>query len=316
MNQNWDQQTQRDCAGESANVPTVNDSSSSPKLEDIGTEKDCDTNSRFQNLDWHASGGLGVIYRARDAELRRDVALKFLRDRALGGSESAATFENEARITAQLGHPGVVPIYGIGKTVDGGRPFYAMRFIEGRKLSQVISEFHEEDRRHSRRLDAQSSEFRKLLTRMVFVCSTVQYAHHRGVIHLDIKPDNVMVGQFDETLLVDWGLATKVNRDEMRQHPIFTSIDSGVSDLNSDGPKSSGEGPGTPAYFSPEQAFRDAELTFATDIYLLGATLYHVLTGVAPLSDATSRFDALLRAREGEFHKPSEIRPGIPRELE
>lgn len=316
MDHNWGQQTERDGGIEDANIPTVKDSNTSPPPSSAQIEKDCDTVTRFHNLDWHASGGLGVIYKARDVELRRDVALKFLRDRAVGGSETAATFENEAKITAQLGHPGVVPIYGIGKTDDGDRPFYAMRFVEGRKLSQVISEFHAEDRRRGRRLDAQSAEFRKLISRIVFICSTVQYAHHRGVLHLDIKPDNVMVGQFDETLLVDWGLATKVSRDEMRQHPIFKSIDSGVADLESNGPKSSGEGPGTPAYFSPEQAFRDAELTFATDIYLLGATLYHVLTGVAPLADATSRFDALLRAREGEFPKPSELRPGIPRELE
>jgi serine/threonine protein kinase len=316
LDQNWDQQTNRDGSHENANTPTVKNSVTAPLSQPTAVEKDCETGTSYRNLDWHASGGLGVIYKARDPELRRDVALKFLRDRSTGGSTSADLFENEAKITAQLGHPGVVPIYGIGQTQDGGCPFYAMRFIEGRKLSEVIADYHAEDRRRGRRLDPQSTEFRKLIARMVFVCSTVQYAHHRGVIHLDIKPDNVMVGQFDETLLVDWGLATKVSRDEIRQHPIFKSIDSGLSDLESNGPKSSGEGPGTPAYFSPEQASKNCDLTFATDVYLLGATLYHVLTGVAPLADSTSRFDVLLKAREGEFGKPSELRPGVPRELE
>ena len=313
MNQNWNQETAPDGCRE-GNTPDENLTERAPQRDLTPTEENCETSTRYQNLDWHAAGGLGVIYRARDVDLRRDVALKFIRDISLGGSASVGTFENEAKITAQLGHPGVVPIYGIGKTQDDARPFYAMRFIEGRKLSQVISDFHTADR--SKRLDAQSAEFRKLLTRMVFVCSTIQYAHHRGVIHLDIKPDNVMVGQFDETLVVDWGLAAKVARDEMRQHPIFKSIDSNMSELDSIGPKSTGEGPGTPAYFSPEQARQNCELTFATDIYLLGATLYHILTGTAPLADATSRSEVFIRAREGDFPKPSDVRPGIPRELE
>jgi serine/threonine protein kinase len=288
LNHNWDQETAPQGCKEG-------DTPHAPLVENLGQadltpkERDCETTTHYHHLTWHASGGLGVIYKGQDKELRREVALKFVRDKSNSGSASTGTFENEAKITAQLGHPGVVPIYGIGKTEGDARPFYVMRFIEGQKLSQVISEFHTEDRRRGRRLNVQSPEFRKLLSRMVFVCNTVQYAHHRGVIHLDIKPDNIMVGQFDETLVVDWGLAAKVSRDEMRQHPIFKSIDSDMSDLDSFGPKSTGEGPGTPAYFSPEQAKRDAELTFSTDIYLLGATLYHVLTGTAPLADASTR---------------------------
>src|SRR5512135_483320 len=156
---------------------------------------------RFRILRFHGRGGLGEVYIARDEELGREVALKKIRpDR--DGEELRARFVLEAKVTGGLEYPGIVPIYSLG-VGDDGRPFYAMRYLGDDSLSQVMKGYHE---RHPRP-DPTAVEFRKLLGRFVAICEVIAYSHSRGVLHRDLKPQNVMLGRFGETLIIDWGLA-------------------------------------------------------------------------------------------------------------
>ena len=133
------------------------------------------------------------------------------------GKDLRARFLLEAEITGNLEHPGIVPVYSLGRNA-AGRPFYAMRFIRGETLSAAIKLFHEApegshgESKSSLPLDL-GVEFQQLLRRFLDVCDAMEYAHSRGVIHRDLKPGNIMLGQYGETLVVDWGLA-KVHRQE------------------------------------------------------------------------------------------------------
>src|SRR5262249_14957290 len=152
--------------------------------------------------------GLGEVFVALDEELRREVALKEIRPQHADREDSRARFLFEAEVTGQLEHPGVVPVYGLGCHPDG-RPYYAMRFIKGHSLKEAIKCFHQWP--SGRREDGpRTLELRQLLRRFVDVCNAVAYAHSRGVLHRDLKPDNIMLGAYGETLVVDWGLATVV----------------------------------------------------------------------------------------------------------
>ena len=142
-----------------------------------------------------AKGGIGQISIARDESLRREVALKELQDGLCENTVCRTRFIGEAKITGQLEHPGVVPVYALGTDRDG-RPFYAMRLVRGITLKEAIDSHHRAPTRAS---------LRDLLRRFVMVCQTMAYAHTRGVVHRDLKPSNIMLGQFGETLVMDWG---------------------------------------------------------------------------------------------------------------
>ena len=163
---------------------------------------------RYRVLRPHAEGGLGEVFVAEDQELHREVALKEIKKEYAREEVSRGRFVQEAEITGGLEHPGIVPVYGLGTYADG-RPFYAMRFIKGDNLKAAIERFHATE---PVRFD--SLEFRQLLGRFVDVCQAVAYAHSRGVLHRDLKPGNIMLGKFGETLVVDWGLAKVVGRSD------------------------------------------------------------------------------------------------------
>src|SRR5262245_21257871 len=165
---------------------------------------------RFRILQPHAEGGLGKVSVALDVELNREVALKEIKERHADDMSSRNRFMLEAEITGGLEHPGIVPVYGLGTYADG-RPFYAMRFIRGDSLKNAISRFHKRARDASA---FQNLEFRQLLGRLVDVCNAIAYAHSRGILHRDLKPGNIMLGKYGETLVVDWGLAKAVHNRE------------------------------------------------------------------------------------------------------
>ena len=262
------------------------------------------TSARYYKLQFHAAGGLGEVYRATDEALRRDVALKFIQERHFHNPDYLALFFLEAEITSRLDHPGVVPVYGVGQAPDK-RPFYAMRFIEGVPFREAIEHFHQHG--------ASPRELHRLLTHLVAVCNTVAYAHNRGIVHCDIKPENIMLGKYGETLLVDWGLATTVERDERARASGEKTMR--VKSVSESG-KSSGGTAGTVGYMSPEQhpGFL-RPITTASDIYSLGATLYCLLTNKAPLQGAEETL-LLDKLRWGQFPPPGEVKPGVPRALE
>lgn len=231
---------------------------------------------RFRIIRPHAEGGLGEIFVAEDTELKRKVALKEIRLEQAFRPESQARFLLEAEVTGMLEHPGVVPVYGLG-TYPDGRPYYAMRFIEGESLKEAIGRFHDADIGH-RDPGERSLELRKLLARFIDVCNAIEYAHSCGVLHRDLKPENIMLGKYGETLVVDWGLAKRLYRKE---EPVKVSED----DASHGGSGSSsetqhGSAIGTLAYMSPEQAAGLLErMGPHSDVYSLGATLYVLLSG-------------------------------------
>ena len=149
---------------------------------------------------------------ALDAELHREVALKQILDKHADDPVSRQRFVAEAEITGGLEHPGVVPVYGLG-TYGDGRPYYAMRFIQGDSLKEAIERFHEDEALRGRPRPP-VLELRKLLRRFTDVCNAIDYAHSRGVLHRDIKPANIIVGKHGETLVVDWGLAKATGRGD------------------------------------------------------------------------------------------------------
>ena len=162
--------------------------------------------SRFRILRPHARGGLGEVFVARDEELGREVALKQIQDKHADELDSRSRFVLEAQVTGGLEHPGIVPVYGLGAYADG-RPYYAMRFIRGDSLQDALSRFHSPESQEKMTSGERTLGLRQLLGRVIDVCNAIEYAHSRGVLHRDLKPGNIMLGKYGETLVVDWGLA-------------------------------------------------------------------------------------------------------------
>jgi eukaryotic-like serine/threonine-protein kinase len=268
------------------------------------------SNDRFELLGPHARGGLGEVYLAHDRELNREVAVKRLQERHAGSADSRIRFLVEGEITGRLEHPGIVPVYGMGMS-DDGRPYYAMRFIRGRTLREAIARLHAGD---SITEDEWRIELRHLLGRFIAVCNAIEYAHSRGVIHRDLKPGNIMLGKYGETLVVDWGLAkaSVLVEEALPKTGETTLVPSSLSGSSETLP---GSAIGTPGYMSPEQAKGTPQaLGPASDIYSLGVTLYVLLTGQEPF-DATDIGRAMAKVQAGDFVAPRQRRSGVPAAL-
>ena len=222
-----------------------------------------------------AIGGIGRIRRAREARLGRLVALKELIVEATPDAE--ARFIREALITARLQHPSVIPIYEAGRW-PSGELFYAMKLVSGRSLAEAI-----EGRSYEQRL--------ALLPNVIAATEAIAYAHSRNILHRDLKPSNVLVGEFGETMVIDWGLAKDLSEHRRpappgllpSRGPDFDSYSRGEGDRDGDGDTLTLAGSviGTPAYMPPEQA-SGHPVDERADVYALGAILYHVLAGTTP----------------------------------
>jgi WD40 repeat protein/predicted Ser/Thr protein kinase len=260
-------------------------------------------------------GGLGQVLEAWDRRLDRRVAIKRLH---CGGREAEARFAQEARLTARLQHPGVVPVYEAGKWPDG-EPYYAMQYISGRSLRELLDERHSLDDRLA------------LLPSVISVAETMAYAHSMGILHRDLKPSNVLVGAFGETIVIDWGLAKSVGPDDPAQADGDGSgavdadaagardaprIDRGDGHRSKEPPESltrAGTILGTPAYMPPEQA-SGQQVDLRADVYALGAILYHVLAGSPPHSASTPD-QGLAAAQQSSPPPLAEREPGVPPDL-
>jgi serine/threonine-protein kinase len=266
---------------------------------------------RYRVLRLYAEGGLGKVSVAHDEELHCEVALKEIKDQHADRPDSRARFVLEATVTGGLEHPGIVPVYGLG-TYGDGRPFYAMRFVKGDSLKEAIDHFHAQ-RQPVPRLGFEGVAFRGLLGRFVDVCNAVAYAHSRRVLHRDLKPGNILLGKYGETLLVDWGLAKPLGAAEPSradEPPLQPVLSSGS------GQPLPGAVVGTPAYMAPEQAAGRWDVVGgASDVYGLGAVLYTLLTGRAPVTE-TLLPDVLRKVERGDIPPPRKVQPVVPPTLE
>ena len=263
---------------------------------------------RFTVLRLHQQGGLGRLMIAQDGELNREIALKEILPAFADDQENRRRFVREAEITGNLEHPGIVPVYSLGEFADG-RPYYAMRLIRGVDLRMAIEDFHAKGASRSEK----ELEFRQLLSRFVTVCQAVDYAHSRGVIHRDLKPGNIMLGDYGETLVVDWGLAKTLHGqpapEDFDLRPVTPSNRAHTDQTQA------GRIVGTTQYMSPEQAAgRLDQLTALSDVYGLGATLFHLLAGRPPFDGDAD--DIVFRVQQGRFKRPREVRSAIAKPLE
>jgi serine/threonine protein kinase len=230
----------------------------------------------FELADEIGRGGMRVVFRAVDAALDRDVAIKLLADRYPADSPVAQRFVGEARITAQLTHPGIPPVHQVGALPDG-RPYLIMKLIKGSTLEAIVQN----------RNDPMADRGR-LLAVFEGVCQAVGYAHAHRVIHRDLKPANIMVGAFGEVQVMDWGLAKLLGKEPLAQHhpapPEQTLAWTEISPTPISGSQTqAGSLVGTPAYISPEQAGGEIErVDERADVFGLGAVLVVILTGQPP----------------------------------
>ena len=235
------------------------------------------------------------------------MALKELRPEQANNPVVWSRFLEEAKITGQLEHPNIVPVHELVRAGEGRQPFYTMRFVKGRTLSEAIEAFH--------RCRAEGKfdplEFRALLGAFLGVCNAVAYAHSRGVIHRDLKPENVVLGDYGEVIVLDWGLAKLVERPEETLSPAVA-----LAPDADRGETVEGQVLGTPAYMSPEQAEgRWDSVDRRTDIYGLGAILYEILAGQPPF-DGDGIADVLRKVATEPPAPPRSLCPATPPPLE
>ena len=247
-------------------------------------------------------GGMGVVYKARQVQLKRTVALKMIRAESPAGGQRLARFRAEVEAVARLQHPNIVQIYDVGESA--GRPYFSMEFVEGGSLAQVVAAH-----------PLPAGQAAKLVARLA---EATHFAHQRGIVHRDLKPANVLLQQPENAddkssdsgqttadfipKITDFGLAKRLD------------VDSGLSAPG--GQTQSGVILGTPSYMAPEQAAgKVREVGPPADVYALGAILYETLTGRPPFRGETP-MDTLLQVMSADPVPPSREQPKVPRDLE
>lgn len=233
----------------------------------------------YELLEEIARGGMGVVYRARHRKLNRIVALKMILSGEFASREAISRFYVEAEAAASLDHPGITPVYEIGE-IDN-QPFFAMKLITGGSVQSAIANYEKDTR------GAVS-----LLTK---VARAVHHAHQRGILHRDLKPNNILLDETGEPLITDFGLAKITHRDSENTK--------------------TGAMMGTPAYMAPEQAAGNKNITTATDIYSIGAILYRLLTG-RQTYEADNALDIVIKSMSEDPVAPRQIKPDVPIDLE
>ena len=277
-----------------------------------------DPEARYERVGRLGQGGIGDVWQVWDHQLRRPIAMKTLRSERAAATDSQLRFVEEAQVTAQLQHPGVVPVYELGRREDG-QPFFMMKEVHGWTLGEAIRAVHAASRggrwgqAHLTRVepDAVSDwSLRRLLGAFTRVCETLSYAHVRGVVHRDIKPANLMVGPFGEVYVMDWGLAKLTGS---ARTPAGQSRGGGRT-LSS---TQDGVVLGTPYYMSPEQAQgRVSSIGPQADVYALGAVLCEILLGRPPFGEIEGPAEVVAAVRKrAPVLQPSPDLPAVDEDL-
>lgn len=251
---------------------------------------------RFEDQGEIARGGMGSVHRVFDRAILRTVAEKRLHDavRLLPGA--AARFLEEAQITGQLDHPNIVPVHDIGVDATGSVTSFRMKLVRGKTLKELVAQAHTEGLTGGR-VEALLQVFMKL-------CDAVAFAHSRGVVHRDLKPDNVMVGSHGQVYLMDWGIARLSGGSRPSDSSVDPLVFGGAGAVSSERSRAV---VGTPAYMAPEQAEgRVADIDERTDVFGLGGILYRILTNRAPHAADTSEL-ALEKAIRGSIDPPERV---------
>ncbi len=273
---------------------------------------------KYQSARPLGEGGMKVILKVRDKDTSRDIAMAVMQGDLQEG-DSAIRFVREARITANLEHPNIVPVHELGLSISGA-PFFTMKLVGGEDLHKIIGKLAAGDPAYCRKYNLQLllNIFRK-------VCDAVAFAHSKGILHLDIKPENIQVGEFGEVLLLDWGLAKVVGEpDDKRSLPVQVlaqkkddTLEQRLSDSTVEA-TIDGEIKGTPGYMAPEQATGQNQLKDQrTDIYSLGGVLYNILTYERPV-EGDNINKILMNTAKGEIIHPRFRKPNhhIPTALD
>ena len=284
------------------------------RLSTLGASLSGEGRHRYARTHLHARGGIGQVWLARDDDLGRDVALKELRPEQSRNPSAWSRFLEEARITGQLEHPGIVPVYELAASPDDQKPFYTMRFIRGRTFGEAILDYHKKKAGGK----AEALDLASLLTAFVAACNAVGYAHSRGVIHRDLKGQNIVLGDYGEVMVIDWGIAKLLDRPEdagaappSAERPVSLVDDQSAHDTTIQG-----QVLGTPSYMAPEQAEgRIGAIDQRADIYGLGAILYEILAGTPPFSGNVTS-ELLRQVREEPPRPIREVDPQTPKALE
>jgi eukaryotic-like serine/threonine-protein kinase len=267
-----------------------------------------DETDRYRVDEEFARGGFGEILTVYDKSLQRTVALKQLSSKTTEASEFRRRFLNEARITAYLEHPGVVPVYQLHEP-ENREPYYTMKLVRGDTLAAAIEEFH----RAKHTPSDHQVERARLLGAYLTVARTMAFAHNRGVIHRDLKPANIILGQYGETVVLDWGLAKRLDdaADDTPAGPSPEPWERMSLDVTQ-----AGDVLGTPVYMSPEQASGAiAAMDQRCDVYAMGAILYEMLTGSRPFHGRSSQ-EVIQKVIGADLVSPRSVSADIPRPLE
>jgi serine/threonine-protein kinase len=279
-------------------VPPSSDAAPEPRRQDEALAV------RYLLGDKLGEGGMGIVHACRDRRIGRDVALKMVRTEHAARADLVGRFLREACVQGQLEHPAIVPVYDLGRDPDGN-VYFTMKRVRGATFEQIFAALRGGDGPWARQFSR-----RKLLTAFASVCQALHFAHARGVIHRDLKPGNVMLGDFGEVYLLDWGLAKLQGAPELAAAPVGAgTAATGARSLH-------GAAMGTPGYMAPEQV-RGEPVDARSDVYSLGALLFELLA-LESLHPQSTREAAFSSTLFGPDARPSVRAPrlDLPPELD